>query len=591
MFGRSNQAEQDSTVLQRALRYSHRHLAGVGVFSLFVNVLTLTTSLYMMQLYDRVLASRSVDTLLYLSLIVALALGFQGVLDGVRTVVMSRTSAWLEQAVGPETFERGLEAQLRGSRYTMEGLRDLSTWRNFLGSPAMMSVYDIPWVPLYLGLCFMFHPLIGWIALCGSALLFGVTLLNNALTAKYLKRANADSMSLSRHTEAVSRNAEVIDSMGMASAVRRRWEEQGARVAADQLKASDTTGVVLALSKFVRVAIQVACLGVGAFLALQNEITGGAMVASSIIMGRALQPVEQMIGTWRQVVSARQSYQRLNAHLSQPRLRPAGIPLPEPKGRLAVDRLNYTFPGSRVSMIKSVSFSLEPGESLALLGPSAAGKTTLVRLVIGALEPTVGSVRLDGASMFGWPREDLGRHLGYLPQDVELFDGSVFTNIARLDNADPNDVIAAAQLAGCHEMILKLPAGYKTEIGEGGAMLSGGQRQLIGLARALFGKPKFIVLDEPNANMDTDGEQSLIRALEQLKAMRSTVILITHRPAIVHAVDKVMVLRDGAIDVLGPRDDVLKRLIKPVMQTPAAAAAAAADNSNAFVGRLGQGVS
>ncbi len=585
----ASHAEQDLTVLQRALRRSHRHLAGVGLFSLFVNVLTLTTSLYMMQLYDRVLASRSIDTLLYLSLIVALALAFQGLLDAVRTIVMGRASAWVEQVVGPETFERGLEAQLRGARYTMEGLRDLSTYRSFLGSPAMMSAFDIPWVPLYLGLCFIFHPLIGWIALGGSVLLVVVTVLNNTLTARHLKRANADSMSLSRHTDAVSRNAEVIDSMGMMPAVRRRWEERGARMAADQLKASDTTGIMLALSKFVRVAIQVACLGVGAFLALQNEITGGAMVASSIIMGRALQPVEQMIGTWRQLVAARQSYHRLNAHLSQPRLRPPGIALPEPKGRLTVDRVSYAFAGSRVSMIKNVSFSLEPGESLALLGPSAAGKTTLVRLVIGALEPSVGAVRLDGASIFAWPREDLGRHLGYLPQDVELFDGSVLANIARLEDADPNEVIAAAQLAGCHEMILKLPAGYKTEIGEGGAMLSGGQRQLVGLARALFGKPRFVVLDEPNANMDTEGEQSLVRALERLKAARTTVIMITHRPAIVHAVDKVMVLRDGAVDVLGPREEVLKRLIKPVMPPPAPVAAA--DNSNAFVVRLGQGAS
>lgn len=584
MFDGSYRGEHAPTVVQRALQRTRRSLIGVGVFSMFVNLLTLSTSLYMMQLYDRVLTSRSYDTLIYLSLIVALALAFQGLLDAARGMVLGRASAWVERVVGPEAFERGLEAQLRGSRYSMESLRDLSTYRSFLGSPAMMSIYDIPWVPLYLALCFLFHPVLGFIALGGAVLLFALTLANNWLTGSYLKRSNSEAMGLSRQTEAVSRNAEVIDSMGMAPAVRRRWEAKGQQVAADQLKASDTSGIMLALSKFLRVAVQVACLGVGGYLALQNEITGGAMVASSIIMGRALQPVEQMIGTWRQLISARQSYQRLNHHLSQPRLRPPGIPLPEPKGRVIVDRLSYAFAGKRASLIKNVTFALEPGESLAVLGPSAAGKTTLVRLIIGALEPAVGAVRLDGASIFGWPREDLGRHLGYLPQDVELFDGTVFDNIARLEEADPKDVVTAAQLAGCHDMILKLPSGYKTEIGEGGAMLSGGQRQLVGLARALFRTPRLVVLDEPNANMDSEGEQSLVHALERLKASGSTVVMITHRPSIVHSVDKVLVLKEGAVEAFGPRDEILKRLIKPV-----ARAAQPAAGSSIMLRMEGQG--
>ncbi|TWT13898.1 type I secretion system permease/ATPase [Reyranella sp. CPCC 100927] len=570
MSVRPHRDEPTPTILQAALRRCRQQFVGVGLFSLAVNLLTLTTALYMMQLFDRVLASRSLDTLLYLSLVAALAVGFQGALEAARTLVLSRTSAWIEHVVGPEVFERGLEARLRGGRYGMEGLRDLATCRGFLSSPAMMSLYDLPWVPIYLAVAFLFHPIIGWIAAGGVAVLFTLTLLTNRLSGAHLKRANSDAMHLNRHTEAVSRNAEVIDSMGMVPAIKRHWQAQVALMAADQQRAADITGILLAISKFMRVLIQIACLGAGAYLALQNEITGGAMVAASIIMGRALAPVEQVIGTWKQFTAARQGYRRLTLHLGLARLRPAGIPLPEPDGRLAIDRVTYAFAGSRVSMIKGITFTLEPGESLAVLGPSAAGKTTLARLLVGAMEPSVGAVRLDGANVFAWPHEDLGRHLGYLPQDVELFDGTVLANIARFDDAEPAEVIAAAQLAGCHDMILRLPNGYETEIGEGGAMLSGGQRQLVGLARALFRNPRLVVLDEPNANMDTEGEMALMHALENLKARQATVIMITHRPSLVQSVDKVLVMRDGTAESFGPRDEVMKRLIQPVAR-PASA--------------------
>lgn len=572
MSVRPSRNEPAPTILQETLRRCRQQFVGVGLFSLAVNLLTLTTALYMMQLFDRVLASRSMDTLLYLSLVAVLALTFQGVLEAARALVLSRTSAWIEHVVGPEAVARGLEARLRGARYGMEGLRDLATCRGFLGSPAMMSLYDLPWVPIYLAVAFLFHPMIGWIAAGGAVVLFTLTLLTHWLSAAHLKRANSDAMSLNRHTEAVARNAEVIDSMGMVPAILRRWQAQVVLMAADQQRAADVASILLAISKFVRVLIQVACLGVGAYLALQNEITGGAMVAASIIMGRALAPVEQIIGTWKQFTAARQSYRRLELHLAQARLRPAGIPLPEPDGRLTVDRITYAFAGSRVSMIKGITFALEPGESLAVLGPSAAGKTTLARLLIGATEPSVGAVRLDGANVFSWPREDLGRHLGYLPQDVELFDGTVFANIARFDDAEPAEVIAAAQLAGCHEMILRLANGYETEIGDGGALLSGGQRQLVGLARALFRNPRLVVLDEPNANMDTDGEMALMHALENLKARQATVVMITHRPSLVQSVDKVLVMRDGIAESFGPRDEVMKRLIKPVARSASAPA-------------------
>ena len=326
------------------------------------------------------------------------------------------------------------------------------------------------------------------------------------------------------------------------------------------------------MTKFFRLTVQIAVLGVGALLVLENALTAGAMIAGSIIMGRALAPVEQMIGAWKQRVSARQSWRRLSAHLTVPRLRPGGMPLPAPAGRLTLERVTYAFPGTTVPISKGVGFELQPGESCAVLGPSAAGKTTLIRLVIGVLEPNAGTVRLDGANVYHWLREDLGRHVGYLPQDVELFDGTVVENTARMGEPDPEAVFAAAKLAGCHEMILRLPKGYETEIGESGSFVSGGQRQMIGLARALYGAPKLVVLDEPNANLDGDGEQALLRALAAIKAAGTTVLLVSHRPALVQGVDKVVVLRDGMIEMFGPRQEVLKRLLQPARPTEVAAA-------------------
>jgi ATP-binding cassette subfamily C protein/ATP-binding cassette subfamily C protein EexD len=350
--------------------------------------------------------------------------------------------------------------------------------------------------------------------------------------------------------------------MGMLPAVIGHWRQSVSAMATPQQRAMDRAAVLLAATKFFRLAVQIAILGVGAYLVLLQEITSGASIAGSIIMGRALAPVEQMIGGWKQLVQARQSFRRLEAFMQQPRIRPAGLPLPEPEGRLAVERVSYAFPGQGVAMIKGVNFALSPGESLAVIGPSAAGKTTLIRLITGTLPPAAGNVRLDGADVFQWMREDFGRHVGYLPQDVELFDGTVFSNIARMGEAEPEEVYEAAKLAGCHEMILRMPNGYETQIGEGGLYLSGGQRQLVGLARAMFGRPKLVVLDEPNSNLDGDSEAALMRALEQLKAHRTTVVLVSHRPTLVQGVDKVLLLKDGAMEMFGPRAEVLKRLMQ-----------------------------
>ncbi|HYZ32709.1 MAG TPA: type I secretion system permease/ATPase [Crenalkalicoccus sp.] len=571
------------TPLRRALAACRKQFILVGLFSGVVNLLQLTTSAYMMQVFDRVLATRILDTLVYLSLIAIAAVLVLALLEAVRGQVMQRIGSWVENRVAPEGFIRAIESTLRGRPYRMEALRDLAVCRGYLGSPGALSLYDVPWVPIYIAVIFLLHWVMGLIALGGAVILFGLTLASELSTSALLKKANTAAMVSQRRAESISRNAEVIDSMGMLPAVIGRWRESVAAIAEPQQRAADRAAVLVAATKFFRLGVQIAILGVGAYLVLMQELTSGASIAGSIIMGRALAPVEQMIGGWKQLVQARQSWRRLQSFLAQPRMRPPGLPLPEPAGRVSVERVSYAFPGQGVAMIKGVNFALNPGESLAIIGPSAAGKTTLIRLLIGTLPASAGNVRLDGADVYQWLREDFGRHVGYLPQDVELFDGTVFQNIARMAEAAPEEVYEAAKLAGCHEMILRLPNGYETEIGDSGQYLSGGQRQLIGLARAMFGRPKLVVLDEPNSNLDGDSEAGLLRALDQLKAQGTTVVLVSHRPALVQGVDKVLLLKDGAMEMFGPRAEVLKRLMQPPRpaEVPPAAPAARLEGQGA----------
>lgn len=565
LLGETKPAE---TPLARALAACRRQLLAVGVFSGVVNVLQLTVSIYMMQVSDRVLSTRNLNTLLYLTLIAIVALGLLALLEAARSRVMQRIGAWIEERVAPEGFARAVESQLRGRSYRMEALRDLAVCRGYIASPAALALYDVPWVPVYLLVIFALHPVLGSVALAGAVLLLGLTVLSEVSTAKLLREANSAAMASQRRAESILRNAEVIDSMGMLPAVMARWRASVAEMTKPMNRAMDRAAPLLAGTKFLRLVVQVAILGVGAYFVLEQQLTAGASIAASIIMGRALAPVEQLIGGWKQLVQARQSWKRLQAFLVLPRLRPPGIPLPEPTGRLSVERVTFGFPGTSTAVVKAVAFALEPGESLAVIGPSAAGKTTLIRLLTGTLQPNAGSVRLDGADVYTWQREDFGRHVGYLPQDVELFDGTVLDNIARMAEAPAEAVFEAARLAGAHEMILRLPKGYETEIGEGGQHLSGGQRQQIGLARALFGRPKLVVLDEPNSNLDGEAEQALLRALAELKRRGTTVVLVSHRPVLVQGVEKVLVMREGALEMFGPRAEVLKKILKPAQPTP-----------------------
>jgi PrtD family type I secretion system ABC transporter len=379
-----------------------------------------------------------------------------------------------------------------------------------------------------------------------------------------LKAANEQNVRALRKTTAAARNAEVIEAMGMMPGITRRWLGDNQEALQQQMLASGRAGVILATSKLCRLILQVAMLGVGGYLVILYELTPGGMIAGSIILSRALQPVEQAIGTWKSLLAARSAYTRLKTFMTQAQERPADMALPAPQGHLSVEKAVFTPPGGQKAVLKGVSFALAAGESLAIIGPSAAGKSTLARLIVGAWRPSHGAVRLDGADVYAWERVDFGRHVGYLPQDVELFDGTIEENIARLDEPDPATVVAAAQQAGVHQMILRLPDGYSTRIGEGGTLLSGGQRQRIGLARALYGGPRLIVLDEPNASLDSEGEEDLLRAMAMLKSAGATVVLIAHRPSMVSQVDKILYLRDGLIEMFGPRDEVLPQLTRPV---------------------------
>ncbi|HEV7370519.1 type I secretion system permease/ATPase [Arenibaculum sp.] len=561
------------TSFAQALARARGSFVAAGGFSLAVNLLMLTSALYMMQVFDRVLSSGRVETLVYLTLLAAGALLLLAVLDVVRGRVLVRVAAWTERVVAPGALARSVDAALRRGDERADALRDLAVLRGFLGGPGMLALFDLPWVPVYLAVAYLLHPVLGHVALAGAAVLFALAVANDRLTHVPLRQAEAAARRALRTAEAGYRNAEVVDALGLVPGLARRWGRDHAQAVMLQTRAADRAGLVLGMAKFSRLFVQVAILGVGAWLVLGQELTAGAMVAGSILLGRALAPAEQAISIWRQAVAAREAKRRLRAFFDRPERRPAGMALPTPEGRFAVEDITFTFaPGGR-PVLDGVSFSLAPGETLGIVGPSAAGKSTLARLLVGVEAPARGAVRLDGADLFAWPRADLARHLGYLPQDVELFAGTVAENVARLGPVDPEAVVAAARLANCHEMVLRLENGYATELGENGAKLSGGQRQRIALARALYGAPRLVVLDEPNASLDGEGEVALNRAIRTLRERGTTVVVIGHRPSTLAAVDKVLVLAEGRVERFGPRQEVLealtRRSLRPVPARPA----------------------
>ena len=532
----------------------------IGAFSVCINLLMLAVPIYMMQLFDRVLATRNLNTLYALTAMVAVALLVMAVLEGVRGRLLTRVSTWLDRQLSVDVLNGAIAVALRGGPASAQGLRDVTQLRQFLGGPSIFPFFDAPWTPILLAIIFMMNPTLGWIATLGALLLFGLAVAGEALTRAPLVDAGARATGALNDADAAVRNADVVAAMGMMPALAARWRRAANGTLTSQTLASDLAGLVTSVAKFARLALQVAMLGAGAWLATEQIITGGAMIAASIIMGRALAPVEQSINAWKALVAARQAYRQIAETVAGPHLVETATSLPRPTGQLDVEGLTFRPEGLNEPILSRVGFALEPGEALGLIGPSAAGKTTLARMLVGSLAPTMGAARLDGIDIAAWDAADRGPHIGYLPQDIELFNGSVRDNIARMGEAGDDEVIAAARLADVHEMIVRLPQGYDTQIGPGGAILSGGQKQRIALARAVFGTPCLIVLDEPNSNLDSTGEQALIETVGRLRGLGATVVMIAHRPGVLAQMDKVLVLRDGAVAQFGTRDEVLAQL-------------------------------
>ena len=549
------------TILEKTLRSLRGAFSTVGLFSFFINILMLTAPLYMLQVYDRVLASRHLETLIMLTLVAVGLLFAGGLLDIVRSRLLVRIGIRLDNEINEQVFSAVFEDRLHG-RPTGHGqpIRDLDTLRTFLTGNALVAFFDAPWTPLFIAIVFFFHPVLGVVALSGAVILFVLAMLSELASRHPLQLARQKSAAANAYSDASLQNAESIRAMGMRINLLRRWLDFHLASLVYQGVASDRTGIVTSLAKMVRQMLQVVLLGGGAYLVIRQEITPGVMIAASILMGRALAPVESAIGGWRGFIAARAAYRRLVEALAQLPSESATMRLPKPIGQLTTESAVYAFPGTRAPVLKGISFDLEPGESLGVIGKTAAGKTTLARLLVGVCPPNSGHVRLDGADIYEWNHDQLGEHIGYLPEGIELLDGSVAENIARFGTVNPEFVVSAATRATAHEMILALPDGYDTMVGEGGGRLSAGQRQRIGLARALYGNPSLVVLDEPNANVDFEGDQAIVRAINDLKNSGTTVVVMSHRPSILACVNKLLVLRAGRVEMFGPCAKVVQKL-------------------------------
>jgi PrtD family type I secretion system ABC transporter len=566
IFPRSNEvrfmlSDKKKVTLRSYFAACRSNFLFVVLFSFFINLLMFVSPLYMLQVYDRVLSSRNEVTLVMVTILAVSLLLVWAALETIRSRILVRTGAKFDRAAGTDIFSTAFRGHLRapGGQYS-QPIRDLDTVREFLTGGAIITFCDAPWMPIFLAVCFMIHFWIGVIATVGAVAIFSLALANELMTRKYLKEATVSSLGANQYVSTTLRNAEVIHALGMMGAVSKRWSALHDRAIGFQAQASDRGGLLISLSKFVRVVLQIAILGGGAYLVLEAEITPGAMIASSILMGRALQPVEGAVAQWKTFVAARSAYARLEAMFSTLPAEASRMQLPAPTGAISLEQLVVAPPGSRIATLKSVNMQIQPGEVIGVVGPSGAGKSTLARALTGVWVPLGGHVRFDGADIDNWDPELLGPHIGYLPQDVELFSGTIAENIARFAEVDPEAVITAAKKAGVHEMILQMQDGYDTRIGEAGRSLSGGQRQRIGLARALYGDPKIIILDEPNSSLDSQGEAALTQALQAAKREKRTVIVISHRTSLLSEVDKLAVFTGGTLTMYGPTKAVLERL-------------------------------
>jgi ATP-binding cassette subfamily C protein len=562
-------------VLRKALDSCRANFITAGLFSVAINLLMLTVPIYLFQLSDRVLTSRSLETLIMLSIIAISALALLVILDTSRRFILMRVGTELERTLGAPLLASTIHGS-NGALRDVQSLRDLQQVRSFASGGVMMTFFDAPMAPLYFVVIFIIHPVLGTIVTVAGLFLLFVAILNQRMTDKHFGAAGGHAIKASTQAAAQARNAQVINAMGMLNESVGLWGADNAASLRAHGLGSDRNLLLGGLSRFVRLLTQIALLGSGAYLALQSELTGGMMIASSIIASRALAPVENAIEGWRSFVQARAAFKRVKVQLNNSERVQERLLLPRPLGHLSVERVLYLAPGSNRPVLNGVGFTLMPGDSLAVIGPSGSGKSTLARLLVGCLTPTAGSIRLDLSDLRNWDPIQLGEHIGYLPQDVELFPATIKANIARLRNDVPDEWITqAAEFAGVHQMISLFPDGYETEIKADGSPLSGGQRQQIALARAFFRLPRVVVLDEPNANLDSAGEQALARALQRAKTEQITVVVVTQRPAILQHVSKILVVRDGKLDSFGDRDEVLQQ-IQPKTRSKAAAASPSA---------------
>ena len=556
-----------SSELSTLLRPVVPYLGTAGAFSLAINLLYLAGPLYMLQVYDRVVPSSSETTLVMLTLALLMAYLALAGLDAMRARVLTRASVKLDRKIATAVMTASIDQPLGGAR--SQSLRDFDSFRQFVSGAGIHALFDLPWAPVYIAVIFMLHWSLGAFALGCGVLLVLMALLNEWLVGRQLGGANAAAARNYAFTEMSLRNTGAIRAMGMTASLLRRWGTDRDQMLGRQVVASDRAGAIQSVIKFLRLSMQSVILGLGAYLVIEHTVTAGAMFAASLLLGRALQPVEQVVGAWRGIVAVRGAFRRLHQLFSAIASQGPELALPKPTGKLSVEGVSYVAPGSPRPLLRNVSFEIGAGEILGIIGPSGAGKSTLARHLVGVLAPTAGAVRLDGADVAAWSRNGLGSHVGYLPQDIELFADTVACNINRFQPGDDPAVLEAARMAGVHELILRLSNGYNTAVGEGGAVLSGGIRQRLGLARAVYASPSLVVLDEPSSNLDADGDVALADCLIELKKKGVTVVLISHRPASIVTADKLLLLKDGAVELFGPRLDVLAKLAPRPVNRPA----------------------
>ena len=557
------------TPLKEALFSCRVMVKFVLIFGCLVNLLMLSTPLFSMQVLDRVLSSQNTDTLLMLTLVIILALALLGLIQAARSFAMNKMGNWLENRLSETVFSNSIRLSLESKAMAnSQQLRDLQTVKTFLTSPGLISIMDMPWAIIFIIVLFILHTYIGFLAIIAGTVLIIFGLIADRATKPLIEMNNENFIKSMRQVDQSTRNAEVIEVMGMKKNIIASWQNMNQDVQKTQNLVTKRQSIFMEITKFFRLIIQISVTALGAYLVIQGQITSGTIIASSSLVGRALAPFEAAINSWKGFVTCRKSYERLTKSFTRYSDDSNIMSLPEPEGIIGVENVYFAPMGVQRHILKGIGFSLNQGEILAVIGPSASGKTTLAKLLVGIANPSIGTVRIDGASLKDWKKEELGPHLGYLPQDVELFSGTVKENIARMDtNPNPENVVIAAQLAGVHDMVLQLPQGYDTNIGLDGSMLSGGQKQRIGLARAFYGDPKFIVLDEPNANLDTQGEEALMTAISVAKEKSITTIIISHKTSILSVVDKILVMKDGMVASFGPKKEVMEKLKKAQSMT------------------------